>query len=98
MVESAIARPYSGYHRSITSKAAALVHSVSRNHGFTEGNKRTAVILLHTLLTRSGYKLVALAGENLEMATEEMVVDVVKGVLNFDQLQDWLKARIRKRL
>jgi death on curing protein len=97
MVESAIARPYNGYYRNIASKAAALVHSVSGNHGFTDGNKRTAIILLHTLLTRSGYKLVALEGENLEMAAEEMVVNVVKGVLNFDQLQEWLKVRIRKR-
>jgi hypothetical protein len=52
---------------------------------------------LHTLLTRSGYKLSALRGEDLQAAAEQMVVDVVTGVLNLDQLQEWLKARIRKR-
>lgn len=32
LVESAIARPYSGYHRSIERKAAALLHGVVANH------------------------------------------------------------------
>jgi death-on-curing protein len=45
MIESALARPYSGYHRLIASKAAALVESFAKNHGFADGNKRTTVIL-----------------------------------------------------
>jgi prophage maintenance system killer protein len=28
------------------------------SHGFTDGNKRTTLILLHTLITNSGYRLV----------------------------------------
>ena len=63
MVESAVARPYSGYHLRIENKAAALVESVAQNHGFLDGNKRTSVILLHTLLNKSGYELVAVRGE-----------------------------------
>jgi death-on-curing protein len=53
MVESAIGRPYSGYHRSISRKAAALAESIIQNHGFVDGNKRTAVIMMHTLLTKA---------------------------------------------
>jgi death on curing protein len=94
LVQSAIARPYSGYYRSIASKAAALVQSVSRNHGFADGNKRTALILLHTFLTRSGYRLAALPNENLKDAAEKMVLDVVNSELNFNQLVAWLEARI----
>ena len=37
LVESAIARPYSGYYRSINAKAAALIHSLAKNHGFPTG-------------------------------------------------------------
>jgi death-on-curing protein len=51
-IEAAIARPYSGYFKPIFQKAAALLQSVSGGHGFTDGNKRTAVILMHLLTQR----------------------------------------------
>ena len=35
-------RPYSGYHRSIERKAAAILHAMVSDHGFVDGNKRTA--------------------------------------------------------
>jgi prophage maintenance system killer protein len=44
MVESAIARPYNGHYQPIARKAAALLQSISTNHGFADGNKRTAII------------------------------------------------------
>ena len=97
MVESAIQRPYGGYYPSIAQKCAALVQSVSRNHGFADGNKRTTLLLLHTLLKRSGYKLVSLGnGEDIETAAEQMILDVVTNQLNFRELVLWLKARIRR--
>jgi death-on-curing protein len=98
LVESAIGRPYNGHYRSIEKKCAALVESISRNHGFADGNKRTAVILLHTLVTRSGYRLCpGTKHENLDAAIEQMVIDVVTKVLTFSELVAWLRARIRKR-
>ncbi|MFN7597855.1 MAG: Fic family protein [Cereibacter sp.] len=50
LIESAISRPYSGYHRSIARKSAALLHSVATNHGFVDGNKRTAWFLAMILI------------------------------------------------
>jgi death on curing protein len=71
---------------------------MSRNHGFADGNKRTTIILLHTLLKKSGYRLRPYGKhENLEMAVEQMVLDVVTGALSFDKLEAWLQARIRTR-
>jgi death on curing protein len=97
LVQSAIARPYNGHYHSIERKCAALVESVSRNHGFADGNKRTSIILLHTLLTRTGYKLVAYDNtEDIEAALEQAVVDVVTGKLVFNDLVAWLRARICK--
>ena len=97
-MESAIGRPYNGHYRSIEEKCAALVESVSRNHGFADGNKRTTVILLHTLVTRSDYRLCpGTERENLDAAIEQMVIDVVTKVLTFNELVTWLRARIRKR-
>ncbi|MFC3183084.1 type II toxin-antitoxin system death-on-curing family toxin [Cypionkella sinensis] len=57
LIESALARPYSGYHRPITRKAAAVLHSMVSNHGFLDGNKRTAWLLVEILVDRSGYVL-----------------------------------------
>jgi death on curing protein len=97
-VESAIGRPYSGYFPSIEQKCAGLIDSVSRNHGFADGNKRTSIILMHTLLTRSGYRLSPLtASEDIETAVEQVVLDVVTRKLAFDDLVAWLRTRIRKR-
>ncbi|WP_373636899.1 Fic family protein [Yoonia sp. BS5-3] len=50
LIESGLSRPYSGYHRFIYSKAAALLHSMINNHGFTDGNKRTAWLLVEILI------------------------------------------------
>ncbi len=86
LIESAIARPYSGYYRSISKKTAALVHSIALNHGFTDGNKRTAVQMMHLLLTRSGYYLHADSEELLNAEVEKMILDVVEHRLRFDEL------------
>jgi death-on-curing protein len=56
LLESAIARPYSGYHRPVSRKAA-LLHSLALNHGFVDGNKRTALLVLRVFLERSGYAI-----------------------------------------
>lgn len=78
-------------------ESAPLVQSMSRNHGFADGNKRTAIILLHTLLKESGYKLCPYhKDENLEAAVEQTVLRVVTHAVTFCELEDWLRARIRR--
>ena len=95
LVEAAIGRPYVGYYRSIQRKAAALVQSVATNHGFADGNKRTATILMVTLLNKSGYDLKAIRGDrDIQTAVEKMVLNVVIHRLGFDGLVLWFKARI----
>lgn len=96
LVQSAIARPYLGYDRSIVRKAAALVESVATNHGFNDGNKRTTVILLHVLLDRSGYQLEPLDGEDLNDAITQLVLSVAGGGLRKPDLVAWFKPRIRR--
>ena len=97
LIKSAIARPYSGYYRAIYEKAAALVESLASNHGFADGNKRTAIILMHMLITKSDYRLVSVDDqESLERAAEQMVLDVVNHDLPFDLLVEWFRLRIRR--
>jgi death-on-curing protein len=42
-LESALARPQTGYYRDLIEEAAALWESPSQNHPFVDGNKRVAV-------------------------------------------------------
>jgi death-on-curing protein len=94
-VQSAIARPYSGYYRPIYRKAAALVESMATNHGFADGNKRTTIILTHLLLARSGYVLRPLnADEDPVKAIEDLVLDVVTGRIDFEGISAWFKQRL----
>ena len=97
MVESAIARPYSGYYRRIERKAAALVQSLATNHGFADGNKRTTVILLYTLLAKSDYELSTLdCDQSLDDAVEKMILDVVNRQISLDELIEWFKKRLHR--
>lgn len=96
LIQSALGRPYSGYYPSIHHKAAVLVESMARNHGFMDGNKRTTLLLLHTLLVRSGYQLRPETGENINQAVEEMILGVVNRTLLLDECVSWLKVRIHK--
>ena len=93
-IESAIARPYCGYYRTIARKAAALVHSLALNHGFVDGNKRTALFMVDLFLRKSGYTLrhKNKLRRNIEM--ESMILSVVRHQMEFDDLVDWFQARI----
>ena len=88
-MHAALGRPYRGYHRRIHEKAAALLHGFVANHGFADGNKRTALLLVELLLRRSGYSLDA-----DDPALLELIVGVADHTVTYDELVVWLKARI----
>ncbi|SEM96965.1 death on curing protein [Pseudorhodobacter antarcticus] len=77
-LKSAIERPYSGYHRAIERKAAALMEAIVQNHAFVDGNKRTALLATDLFVRRSGYSLVLFADERLD----DIIVGVAEGALN----------------
>ena len=56
-LESAIARPQSGYYADIIQEAAALWESLSQNHPFIDGNKRVALTMAAAFLRVNGYRL-----------------------------------------
>lgn len=56
-LESAIARPQSGYYKDLIEQAAALLESLSQNHPFLDGNKRTAISVTAAFLRVNGYRL-----------------------------------------
>jgi death-on-curing protein len=93
LIESAIGRPYSGYHRTIHLKAAALLESMVKNHGFTDGNKRTAWLLTELLIERSGYTLTI----DEDYPIDDLVVDLASGALAFDEVAQWFANNLARR-
>ena len=89
-IESAIGRPYSGYHRPIHRKAAAILHALVQNHGFVDGNKRTALLTMLLFVERSGYHLVLDPGERID----DTVVSVADGQMSFEELCAWLRSHL----
>jgi death-on-curing protein len=96
LIESALARPYSGYYPQIWQKAGALVQSMASNHGFADGNKRSTLLLVHTLITNSGYRLKALNNEDLEQALEDIIVAGASHETTIEQLTEWFRLRVEK--
>lgn len=94
LVESAIARPYSGYYPKVHQKAAALLHAVATNHGFIDGNKRTAFYLTLLYLELSGYSLIKTSSLAKEDDLEHLILDAVTKFLDLDEITAWLKKRI----
>ncbi|MCA3443296.1 MAG: Fic family protein [Rhodobacter sp.] len=89
MMASALCWPYSGYHRSIARKAAALLHSMVGIHGVVDANKRTAWMLVRVLLCRCGYELKLDPGTRID----DLVVSVADGTMTYDGLVLWFRSR-----
>ena len=56
-LEAALFRPQTGYYSDLIAEAAALWESLSQNHPFIDGNKRTAFASMHVFLIINGYRL-----------------------------------------
>lgn len=54
-LESAVMRPRSGYYSGAIAEAAALWESLSQNHPFVDGKKRTAIASMAAHLALNGY-------------------------------------------
>ena len=55
-LESAVARPQSGYYKDVIESAAALLESLAINHPFLDGNKRVAFAATDTFLRINGFR------------------------------------------
>jgi death-on-curing protein len=50
LLEAALFRPQTGYYGDLVAEASALWASLSLNHAFVDGNKRTAFAVTYTFL------------------------------------------------
>jgi death on curing protein len=94
VIESALARPRNlfAYGKpDAATLAAAYAFGLCRNHGFFDGNKRTAYVVAETFLDLNGY--------SMEASDEEVVstmLAVASGVTPQSQLAKWFRSFIAK--
>ena len=91
-VESALARPQNLEvygDADAAALAAAYAYGLARNHGFADGNKRTAWVVARLFLADNGYRLRFDATDAVKMM--EMVA---AGALEEAQLAEWFRQRI----
>lgn len=68
------------------------MHGCVSNHGFVDGNKRTAWVLTELLIERSGYTLDIPDDEPID----DLVVAVAAGDMDFEELKLWFQVRVRR--
>jgi death-on-curing protein len=94
-VESGIERPRNLAKYDDSADAAALaacyLFGVARNHGFADGNKRTAWVVTRLFLAENGYSI---SFDPVDAV--KLVESVAAGALKESEIADWFKARIRR--
>lgn len=93
LLESAIARPLATFqgrnlYDTPFKRAAALAESLVLNHGFVDGNKRTAMYAMAAWLERESYFIEAARGELRDIA-----LSIASHELNTEQVAEWLAQR-----
>ena len=90
-VESALARPQNAaaYGKpDAADPAAAYALGLAKNHGFADGNKRTAWVVARLFLADNGHRL------RFEKAEAVKIVEAVAGgSCSEAELADWFRAR-----
>ena len=91
LLEAALFRPQTGYYPTLIDEAAALWESLSQNHPFVDGNKRTAFAATYVFLAINGLDIIA---------TDDEAQDFVLGLyatssITFDNLRAWLSENTK---
>ena len=90
LLESALARPRSGYYNSLSEQAAALLHSLVHNHAFIDGNKRVAFSLTAVFLLVNGFHLKVTA----DVGEEFLIETVIKSRCELSTITEWIERHI----
>lgn len=92
LLESALERPKSGYYKTLSLQAAALLHSLALNHCFIDGNKRLAFALTAAFLKLNGY--------NIKVAAEEAEEYIIKNIISNKEeatsIAIWIEKHLTK--
>ena len=84
LLDSAISRPRASF-------SGKDLYPKVLNHPFLDGNKRTALAVLHEFLKQNGYKLAATQQELIELP-----LLIERKEMNLNQITKWLKEHTKR--
>lgn len=90
-LEAALFRPRSGYYADLVEEAAALWESLSHNHPFVDGNKRTAFASMLIFLELNDWQITAPPRAVLDF----LIPLYESNTFGFDRLEPWLRQNTR---
>lgn len=93
LLDSALARPRNEaeyMNADVIRQAASLCFGLIKNHPWLGGNKRTATTLMLRFLELNGYERNWTTGDQIEM-----VLAVESDEWKVDEIEAWLRARVR---
>lgn len=93
-LETAIAQPRMTFdgvdlYPNLTTKVAALGHSLITNHPFVDGNKRIGHAAMEVMLVLNGYELSADVDEQ-----ETIILSVASGTMSREEFSSWVERRV----
>lgn len=91
-LESAVARPQSGYYKDVIESAAALLESLAINHPFIDGNKRVAFAATDTFLRINGYSI----NSDSKAIYKSLMKFFDTGNFKIATLEPWLRKIVSK--
>ena len=97
LLESACARPQTTVfgdlaYPELLDQAAALIHSLARNHPLVDGNKRLAWSCMKVFLIINDVEL-----EYSVDAAELFVLEIARGEMEVVEISEWLRTHKRDR-
>ncbi len=92
LLEAALYRPQTGYYADLIEQAAALWESLSQNHAFIDGNKRTAFAATYTFLAINGVRITASSEETYAFVGPLYDANEFR----FEKLDAWLRSNVTR--
>ena len=90
LLESALARPRSGFYKTLSEQAAALMHSLAKNRCFQDSNKRMSLALTAVFLLMNGYNLTVSPKES-----ESYVVNLAASKkITVLEIAEWIESHL----
>lgn len=91
LIESALSRARSGYYKTLSEQGAALLQSLTLNHAFVDGNKRTALACLLVFFRLNGVKIKFTPKEAENLIVNKVILEKV----SLEKIRNILEKKIQ---
>ena len=95
LLESVLQRPQTGYYKTLSLEAAALLQSLAQNHAqnhaFVDGNKRVAFATTAIFLRMNGYRLKV----DPDNGEEFIIESLIKKKAGIETIAAWLEKYMK---